>query len=110
MRIQVTFSGAAPTIDDIVAFDPLGAITVGPLNHVLDIPANPFATGYFYEDWLIFPNPDWEFVEIFVPTNTLLHQVVIDSYSTPEPSTLILFGISALGVVVYGWRRRKRAA
>jgi hypothetical protein len=30
--------------------------------------------------------------------------------STPEPSTLVLSGIGAIGLIGYGWRRRRRAA
>jgi hypothetical protein len=32
------------------------------------------------------------------------------TFTTPEPASLTLFGISALGVLGYAWRKRKRAA
>jgi hypothetical protein len=30
--------------------------------------------------------------------------------ATPEPASLTLFGIGTLGLIGYGWRRRKQAA
>ena len=36
---------------------------------------------YFFEDWAIHPNPDWQFINIFTPNGVTLHEVVIDTVS-----------------------------
>ncbi len=106
MRVQVTYSGDDPGVD-IFAHE---SKVVDESLPVFDEPENPLADGYFYIDWVLRPNPDWEFVNITVPTGGLLHQVVIDSISTvPIPAALPLFG-SALGLMGFiGWKRNKAA-
>lgn len=33
-----------------------------------------------------------------------------DITATPEPSTLVLLAVSTIGLLAYGWRRRRQAA
>jgi hypothetical protein len=107
MRIQVTYSGLEPSIVSIVGSDPDSPVAVvGPKNHVVGIPDNPLATGYYYEDWDLFPNPDWEVVHLLVPTATRINQVVIDSISIPEPSAMALAFCGLVGAAIAGRRRR----
>ena len=51
---------------------------------------------YFYDDWRVQPNPDWEQVVIYFSEGTFVDQVVVDTVSfVPEPSTAAL-GLCAL--------------
>jgi len=102
MRIHVAYAGFLPTIEQVGGGDTVSYF----LDHVIGVSDHPDADGYFYEDWKLFPNPDFEYVEIHVPVESTLVQVVIDSVSIPEPGTLSLLaaGLFALG----GYVRRKR--
>jgi len=59
--------------------------------------------GYFFEDWIIIPNPDWEAIEFDLPMGTIVDQIVIDTISLPEPAGLGLVGLALLAV-----RKRRR--
>ncbi len=98
IRIQVTYQGAPPTIDWVLGvFEPGGGQADGfPLDR-FDQP------GYFYEDWIIEPNPDWEQIVIGVPMGTVLDQVVIDTVSFPSPGTLAL--LAAVPLIITRRRR-----
>ena len=104
LRIQVTYSGSEPMIFGVTAEDPLGVESVTFVDRVYDIPQDPLQ-GYYYEDWEIVPNPDFEFVSILNLPGTIIHQVVIDTVSVPEPATLGLLGFGALAVIR---KRRKK--
>ena len=56
-----------------------------------------------WEDWRIFPNPDYEGVTLAVPAGTFVYQVVIDTISVPEPSTLLL----SFAAICIPFRRRR---
>jgi hypothetical protein len=64
---------------------------------------------YFYEDWIIQPNPFWEQLVLTVPPGTEIDQVVIDSISIPEPGSFALATFGGLGALAW-IARRKRAA
>jgi hypothetical protein len=104
MRIQVTYSNPEPFVAGMQIFDPIIGVIAQPVANVSGTPNNPAADGYFYEDWEIAPNPDYEIVDIYVPTGSLLHQVVIDTVSLPEPATMTLLAVGALAMI----RRRRK--
>jgi hypothetical protein len=61
------------------------------------------------EYWEMFPNPDFEIVKIYAPSEFELQSIAIDTQSTvPVPASAWLFGSGLLGLV--GISRRKRAA
>ena len=53
------------------------------------------------------PFTSFNFVKIKMGGSSAIDNV---NYATPEPSTLLLFGIGALGLFVYGRRHRKQSA
>lgn len=55
------------------------------------------------ELWSLQPNPDFEFIRIFIPEGAFVTQVVIDTISFPTPGAVSAFGLAALGVA----RRRR---
>lgn len=85
LRVQVTYSGTRPTT---AIFGFLGVpgtsstVTEVFVRRVADTsPDLPPGASYYFEDWRVFPNPDWEQVVVFLPAGTFLHQLVIDSIS-----------------------------
>jgi hypothetical protein len=59
------------------------------------------------ELWRIRPNPDYERIVINVPTDTLVDQIVVDTISfVPEPGTIVLGLISAMGISFLAGRWR----
>lgn len=95
LRLQVTYRGAEPPT---LVFGFLGVpgssdgveeVFIERI-HVEDesLPADSF---YFYEDWQMFPNPDWEQVVVFLPEGTFVDQVVIDSVSAELTESPLIF-------------------
>ena len=106
MRVQVTYFGDTVSIAGIEAFDPDGMQEIRKLDHVEDT-AYTVDASYFYEDWELYPNPDYEFVLIDVPYDSTLHQVVIDTVSTvPVPGAVWLLGSGLVGFI--GLKRKPR--
>jgi hypothetical protein len=110
LQIQMThqipslpgFSG----INQIIASDPLGISGIIEDSETT-IPLDPL-NGLVHrtEQWRIFPNPDNEWLLMNVPPDMAITQVVIDTWSIPEPTSCILSGLA-----VVGWlfpRRRNR--
>jgi len=104
MRIQVTYFGTEPILSGIIASDSGGPVQTAELDHVIDAALTGGAL-YYYEDWQLWPNPDWEIVQIFVPGGSTLHQVVIDTISTPLPPAVWLLGTALAGLMVVARRR-----
>lgn len=60
---------------------------------------------HWYQDWTIQPNPDWEIIEIVVPGDIFVYEVVVDTLSIPEPASLSLLALGGLALL-----RRRRTA
>ncbi len=95
LRIQVTYSGPAPYTN---VFGSIGVPGTGAnvsevfIKRVADTRNSlPSGARYFYEDWRIFPNPDWEQVVIYLHHGTFLHQLVVDSYAGQLSGPVALF-------------------
>ena len=108
LRMQITYnqlSGTnSPSIIGLFADDPLGTNVVpGPIT------TTPLGGTRFQrlEQWDIIPNPDRERITLLVPSGIAIDQIVIDTISVPEPSTLALAGLAA-ATALCCWRRRNR--
>lgn len=98
---------APPRVGQILAFDNV----VGSNVQVGFGGSDETFPGYHrWEDWQIFPNPDWEQIFINLPQGSFVNQVVIDTTSVPEPGTLSLMGLGGLGCGLAFLRRRRKQA
>ena len=110
LRVQVAYTdpgGGPPMITGVVGHgvdSPPAPQGSGDTLHESELVFGDYSTpGYFYEDWVIHPNPDWEQVQFFLPFGTIVDQIVIDTISLPEPAGLGLVGLALLAV-----RKRRR--
>lgn len=83
LRIQITYQGPPPTVV-MFGFDGVpgtsDSITEVFRQRVYDTHNSlPAGSGYFYEDWHMYPSPVWEQVAVFLSPSTFVDQVVIDS-------------------------------
>ncbi len=114
LRIQITYtdliagdgSFPVPAIANLSATDNGNAVNPsGIINTFVTTPENvDLDTFFFFMDWEIRPNPDFETFEVQVPSGVSLDQVVFDSISIPEPASLALIGLGTL----VGLRRSQR--
>ncbi|GAB4519503.1 MAG: hypothetical protein Tsb0013_23330 [Phycisphaerales bacterium] len=98
IRIQFTYQGLPPIIAGMTGFFPDGQSDGVRIGGTIF----PNEQQYF-DNWIITPNPWWELIEVIVPANTVLDQVVIDTISIPSPSAFALLGVA--GVVALRRRR-----
>ncbi|MEX2113103.1 MAG: PEP-CTERM sorting domain-containing protein [Pirellulales bacterium] len=103
MWVQVTHTpGLALGIDPLFAenFSVFGS-TPGSISM---IPHGPTSTIFF---WDIFPNPAAEVFTLHVFSTGEIDQIVVDTISIPEPSTLALAAFGLIGLAAWGWRRKR---
>ena len=109
IRIQVTYAdmlgNGPPVITGALGYDvPTGGPYFGGLyGELRGLVLGPFHE-YYYEDWIIEPNPDWEQIQFILPMGTIVEQIVIDTVSVPEPVTLLVMAAAGLAIL----RRRSR--
>jgi len=87
MRIQVTYSGPVPTTTGTQGFLGVPGSSAGVVEELLAQVSDtslklPADCRYFYQDWRMQPNPDWEQVVLNVPAGTTIKQLIIDTIST----------------------------
>lgn len=103
MWVQVTVAdGDKIAIGSTGAVDPKTPITITlpSITQIINPPGFDDTKYDFYlVEWQIFPNPDYETFDLILPKNgTKLYEVVVDTISTPEPtSTLSLLALGTLG-------------
>ena len=96
LRLQLTWQNTfqPPISVSSQALDGINSI-LGTVTFVS--PVLPDASGvgaYQYYDIEYLPNPDFERINVLLPPDGLLSQVVIDTVSTvPEPATMMLLGL-----------------
>ena len=56
------------------------------------------------EQWEIFPNPDFEYIKIWAPTEYELQSIAIETQSVPLPPSILMLGSTIFGL---GLLRRK---
>ena len=94
LRVQVTYFdpsmlGLQPTIIGVSGIStaaPNGSLPPGDedlMTPGVPVGGMPLPPGYFYEDWIIEPNPDWEQIAFAVPQGVIIEQIVIDTISVP---------------------------
>jgi len=83
LRLQVTYLGAQPPTTVVgysgVPGDPRGISEINFKRVPFLDPSLPPNSSFFYEDWGILPSSNWEQVVVFIPEETILLQVVIDT-------------------------------
>jgi hypothetical protein len=69
---------------------------------------DPYPPGSAFER--VVGNHDWFNESTIAQNYDNGFRTFVDPSPAPEPSTLVLAGVGALGLLGYGWRRRQRAA
>ena len=111
MWIQITFVGSPTNVPYIVNLGAQDNVA----NYVYVVPDPPVVyslgssnvdTGVYgvAQGFTLFPNPDWEMFDIFVPENVVIDQIVVDTISFPEPTSMALLALGALPMIT---RRRR---
>ncbi len=106
--IQITYQPnpqlPPPTVSNLIG-NPAGPVQQA---LVLDVPIDPLNNLWHRtEVWRMFPNPFFENFDIFVAPDVVITQVIVDTWSVPEPSTFWLAGIGVALLGIRTWRRRR---
>lgn len=103
--LQVTHStGASIGLDTLAGFNfaATGSSPDGPV-------VTPFDPTHTLITWNMFPNPPWEEFNLIVfEDGASIDEVVLDTISIPEPSTLALCAVSLSALAFVSFRRRRR--
>ncbi len=117
LRIQVTTVSVDPPVEPAIgvigldfALSPPDSVAVdGGLVDIVSVSTgSPFREVFVY-DFILEPNPDYEIIEIFVPFDVEVDQVVVDSLSTvPEPAYAGVVTGLCMALLVF-WRHHRLA-
>ncbi len=104
MRLQLAWGGTNQTPFNVFSqgLDGVNLINAG-ITSISPVTATS-AGFYQYIDFTFQPNPDFERIHVELPASNYLTQAVVDTVSTiPEPATIVLLGLGAMGFI----RRKK---
>jgi hypothetical protein len=94
MRIQVTYSGAIPSISSISAIHQTApSVTVVPSG------ITPFSPTEILFEYEMYPNPFFEVFELTIPGGGSVDQIVVDTISMPEPATMSMLTLGGLAIL-----------
>ena len=57
---------------------------------------------HWWEWWEIRPNPDYEYIRVYIPEGSFVSEVVIDTISFPAPGAIATLGLAGLAYVING--------
>ncbi len=114
LQVQITYRPDPeyptfpPYVTQLTANDPMGISGINQVS-ATNILINPTDNLWHRTElWQIFPNPNSEQFLIAIFPDVVVAQVVVDSWSVPEPGTMSLAGLGAIMLGYRAWRRRKR--
>lgn len=88
-----------PTVLDIIGADSAYGIPSPALPVVAEFVSGSSTSTLVVQEWVMFPNPDFEIVKIFAPIDFDLQLVTIETQSVPLPAAAWLFGAGLVGLM-----------
>jgi hypothetical protein len=101
MHLQLTWENAPPAPVNVFSQAIFANNTIiGAIAFASTPTLSPSGTGWYqYFDLTFQPNPEWERVQVQLPSGGYLTQIVIDTVSTvPEPATMAILGLGSLAL------------